>query len=247
MGVSALHGALGFFTRIPIKQGHETWQSVVETPTSIVFVGYLIGGLMVIPFLLALPSPTIAILFVVWLYLLTGITHLDGIADVGDALIIHGENADRIEVLKDTTLGVGGILGLVLIVLALVSVAGLLAELSIKVLLLVITAEVCAKFCIILVSAAGTPIHDGLGSTLVHPLSVRDLPLPLLITVPAVLVTFPHPASVVAFFTGIITAGIIVHIARTKFGGVNGDILGATNELVRVVVLHVGVVVWMLY
>lgn len=245
MVVTALRGAVGFLTRIPIGHDEAAWEAFTRQPVALVLAGYALGAAITVPLALPLPGPTAVALFLGWLYLLTGITHVDGLTDLGDALVVHGSPDRRREVMTDTTIGVGGMLTLVLTVAALG-----LAALSVvgwtRLLLVVVAAEVGAKAAMATVVCLGEAAHEGLGSSLTDHAGQRSLVPVLLATAPAAFLTFPSPAGGAALLSALAVAGLMRRVARTRLGGVSGDVLGATNELARVVALHTGVVVWTL-
>jgi len=76
------------------------------------------------------PAPTVALAFVLAVYAVTGIGHLDGVADIGDAAAVHGGPRRRRRVLKDSALGVGGTVALALVVLGLATAALGLVEVA---------------------------------------------------------------------------------------------------------------------
>lgn len=212
------------------------------TPVTFPLVGYVIGGLVTVPLLLPLPAPTGAVLFVLWLYLITGINHADGLADLGDALVIHGDASERRAIMKDTTVGVGAVLSLSLVVLGL-GLAGLaLASGTLTMVLLAVTAEVGAKLGMAMVACFGTATHDGLGSELTTQARPRSLVLPVIVTLPAGVLT---PAAAITLGAALLAALFVFWWARTRLSGVNGDVFGASNEIARVIALHIGVIAWM--
>ncbi len=249
MVVRAVGGALGFLTRLPVGHDETAWEAFRRTPLAFPLAGYLIGGLLALPFLLPLPDPTLALVFVAWVYLLTGINHLDGVADVGDALAVHGDAERRRAVLKDTTLGVGGIAATMVIILGVgLAALGLVtAIMEVRYVVgIVVAAEVSAKLAMATIICGGEAIHDGMGAQFVTESNARSLRLPLLVAAPALLLTVPHFAAAMSVLGGLAAGVASWQIAERTLGGVNGDVIGATNEVARVVALHLGVIAWML-
>lgn len=248
MVLTALRGAVGFFSRLPVGHSETAWESFRRTPSVIPVVGYLLGALVALPLLLPLPDATVALVFVAGVYVLTGITHVDGVADLGDALVVHGDAEDRRAVLKDTTVGTGALLAVVLVVaglgLAGLSLAGLPLRVAVGV---VVTAEVGAKAALAGLVCVGGAAHEGLGSALTTNAKPRDAIVVTGVALPSLLLTWPdvHLGVGVLVATTVI-AGLTLRWAQTNLGGVSGDVLGATNELARVAGLHAGVVAWTL-
>lgn len=245
MVLTAVRGALGFLSRLPVGHDQRSWEAFRQSPVAFPLAGYVIGVLVVVPLTLPAPAPTIAVLFVAWMYLVTGINHADGLADLGDALVVHGDASARRAVMKDTTVGVGAVLSLALVILG-VSMAGFaLARAPLAMLPLVITAEVGAKLGMAVVACLGTATHDGLGSALTGRTRPRSLAVPLLAALPASALTWPHPAAAITMGGSLVATIGVVWWARRRLGGVNGDVFGASNEIARVVALHAGVIAWM--
>jgi len=245
----AIRGAVAFLTRLPVGGGQAGWEAFRQRPYAIVVVGYLVGALAGAAFFLPLQPTTIVAVYLVALYGLTGFTHADGLADLGDALAVHGDSERRREVLKDSATGVGGVLvlGLTLIVLSLGArtFAGIDPMTAFRV---VIAAEVGAKLGMVIVACYGRSAHEGLGSQLVDRLDSTYIPAALIAAVPAVALA---PVGSMNALFGASIAGPLVGVltlswAHSRLGGVNGDVLGATNEIGRAVGLHLGVSLWIL-
>ncbi|ELZ48063.1 cobalamin 5'-phosphate synthase [Halorubrum distributum JCM 9100] len=270
--VAALRGALGFLSRIPVGGGEGDWEAFRRTPAAIPAVGYPIGALLALPVAAAtllpvrVPSLTVGVAFAAWVSLVTGITHLDGVADLGDAAVVHGDADRRREVMKDSALGVGGTLALALVVVGLVTAATVLADVArlslVDAIVIVVAAEVAAKGATATLVCVGEAPHEGLGSALTEPSGPRALVGVALATAPVLLLGWPagrpgsvasvavQPGSVVPIAVVLTAAGVAAALvlawARSRLGGVSGDVLGATNELARVVGLHAGVIAWTL-
>jgi adenosylcobinamide-GDP ribazoletransferase len=265
--VAALRGAFGFLSRVPVGRDDADWEAFRRTPSALPAVAYPLGALIALPVAAAtllpvrVPSLTVGVAFAAWLYLVTGITHLDGVADLGDAAVVHGDADHRREVLKDSALGVGGAAALALTVFGLATagtVAVDLARLSlVDAVGLVVAAEVGTKGAVAALVCVGDAPHEGLGSALTGESGPRALVGVALATVPAALLGSPglrpgvgafgstvYPAATLA--AALAVAGVAYAWANARLGGVSGDVLGATNEVARVVGLHAGVIAWTL-
>jgi len=251
--LTALRGAVGFLTRIPVGGDERSWDAFRRTPVSIPLAGYVVGVLAALPLLVPLPVPTAAAVYLVTLVLLTGVTHADGLADVGDAAAVHGD-ADperRREVLTDSATGVGGALAVSLAFVSLgLGALGLAGSRPRVAFGLALAAEVGAKVGVAVLVCTGTAAHEGLGAALVEEATPTGL-LPVAVAVAPLLAL-----ATAAGFGGVgIPAALVAPVgvawlvgawARGALGGVSGDTLGAANELGRVAGVHAGVVAWTL-
>ena len=248
--LTAVRGALAFLTRLPVGGDEAAWDAFCATPAAFVVAGYVVGALAALPLLAPVPVATAVAGYVVALYLLTGVTHADGLADCGDAAAAHGPATDRRAALKDAETGVGGALalGVTLLALALggLGVAGAGPRTAVR---LALAAEVSAKAGMATLAALGDPGHEGLGSAVVADGSAAALLPVVAVTVPAALAAPPGsvPALVATLLAGPAAALLVGRWATATLGGVTGDALGAANELGRVAALHAGVVVWTLW
>lgn len=247
MSVAAVRGAVGFLSRIPVGGSEGDWDAFRQTPAAFPLVGLLIGGLLAPVFLLPGPAVTVATVFVVLVYGLTGITHLDGVADLGDAAVVHGDQARRRDVMTDTEVGTGGVLAVTLVVFGLGTAAIGVAGLPERGLLLVVIAEIAAKATMATLVCVGTAAHEGLGSSLTGNATPRDAVIVAALTIPAAALTWPRllPGAV-ALLAAAGTTIVVFRWAKANLGGVSGDVIGATNELARVAALHAGVMAWTL-
>ena len=244
---SGVRGGLAFLTRLPVGADERDWRRFRQFPAAFPIVGYLVGAIAAVPFLVLGSHPAAAAFaYLLALVALVGVTHLDGVADLGDAVAAHqADPAGRRAVLTDTTAGVGAVVAVALVVagiaLAGLALAGLDPAVAVGI---VIAAEVGAKLGMATVACVGTASHDGLGAQFTRNADRRLLLGPLLAAVPAALLTGFSPAALVAVACGPLVALAVVRWAERYLGGVNGDVFGAVNELGRVVALHVGVIAW---
>lgn len=258
MVLTALRGAVGFLSRLPVGRSAAAWEAFGARPVAFPLAGWLLGGLVATTTLLPGPAATRGLALVAAVYLLTGPTHADGIADLGDAAAVHGDPAERRTVLRDSDLGAGGALALAVVVGGLFTAGVALASLPTQIAVgLVVASEVAAKTAMATLVCLGTATHEGLASALTATTTARDLPPVALAAAPAALLVWPAVATTGAAWiatgattaaflaAGVVAAGLLWW-ARARLGGVNGDVFGAANELTRVLAIHTGVVVWTL-
>lgn len=261
MVLSALRGALGLCSRLPVDQDGDDWAAVRSTPLAFPLVGYAIGLLVAIPFvaalLVGLTPPVAAAAYLAAVYLVTGAHHADGLADLGDAATVHGSPMARREVMHDTTLGVGGVLALTVmlavLLLGALALAGAVAStmgagLGLHEVRLaagvIVAAEVSAKLGMAAVASLGRASHAGTGSQFTSRAGPAQLLGPVLVALPAVLLTGPTPVAAATLFGGPIAALAVLRWSDRTLDGVGGDAFGATNEIGRALAIHLGVIAW---
>jgi len=244
--LTALRGALAFLTRLPVGTDERAWDAFRRRPYAFPLAGYGVGLLAGLPLLVPVPAPTAAALYVVAVYLVTGVAHADGLADLGDAAAVHGGPDERRAAMTDTAVGVGAVLAVGLALLGLALGALALARIPPpQVLGLAVAAEVSAKLSMATLAGLGEPSHEGLGAQVLGA-GPGGVALAAVVAAPAALLAWPTPAALAAVGAGPVVALGLQRWARAHLGGVGGDVLGASNELARVLALHAGVVVWTL-
>ena len=175
--------------------------------------------------------------------LLTGFHHLDGLLDFSDAAMARGDVKRRLEVMHDMFTGAAavasGVLVLVLSGLCFGSFCGL------DLLVVAVVAEVVAKEGMVLVAYLGRlPSYQGMGYFVVESMSGRHLKavgsLILCGVVGFVLVGVNFVWVLVALA---VAAAVLALYSNRTLDSVTGDVLGATNEICRLVALLVLVAV----
>ncbi len=201
--------------------------------------GYITGGFAAIC-VFWIGTPLIAAAAAVAaLFIITGAHHLDGLLDLGDGLMARGDREKRQRALTDRQTGTGGAAmgGAVILVsfAALASSPILWAA--------VITAEVAAKFSMAFLTAYGPPFREGIHSFL-HQASRPYFPvLSALLCVPLFLLPISPIRLAGAFLIMVAVPAFLLFISRRIFGGVNGDVVGASGEITRAVVLAALVII----
>ncbi len=208
-------------------------------------IGVIAGGIGYATLLCFKPAVTAFITLVV-LYYLTGINHLDGLADVGDGIVVHGDAKRKIDVMKDVTIGAGGV---AFVTLALIGTYAAIFTVSQTnhILPAIIVGEVCAKHGMLTTSFKAKKMHEGLGSMNIDGTTSLNYLISLAIAL-AICITLYNIYGIAAIIISSIAAITVRAVANKHFGGVNGDVLGATNEVARIAALFTlsGVTSWTL-
>jgi adenosylcobinamide-GDP ribazoletransferase len=145
----------------------------------------------------------------------------------------QGDREKRIRALTDRYVGAGGIAAGLIVTLLLF--AGLQAAVSLISALII--GEVAAKFSMAFLTTYGTPFKEGMHSYL-HGFAQPWFPfLSLLLCVPLVILPVPpFHLAIAAIVMILCPAGLLV-VSERLFGGVNGDVVGAANEITRALVI----------
>ncbi len=245
--LKALKNLLAFLTVLPIRMDMDCLVDSARLMFIFPLVGALLGLLAgvfgcIISFFL--PELVTGALTLSILLLLTGLHHTDGLLDFGDALMCHGTPERKIEVMHDQFTGAGAVgLGLMTYVVSAFAFAGLG---SVVIIQSVIVVELCAKLAMVVGCWAGRSIHKGMNSPFMEIMHgkygtlrvVAALFLSLMVSVP--LLWFAGWfVGLIVVLVSVLASGVMVAIAHRHFGGVTGDVLGATNEVVRMVAVVV--------
>lgn len=231
-----LRASVGFFTVIPVKDGGSL-SDIGSGAYLLPLVALVIGaaeGLAAMGLTRIFPSGLTAALVLALALLATGFHHSDGLADVGDAVMVRADPERRRQVLKDRTLGVGAVGALLLTYLvSWAAMAEAVARLDgIDLLAALVLVEVAARLCMLLVALLSEPSHRGSGSVFIVALKGWQGGAALGISAALLLagaVWLPLGSLLVA--TGaVVAASLIVVLTSGWFGGAGGDVLGAAVE-----------------
>ena len=179
----------------------------------------------------------VSLLVVASLAIVTGIHHADGLADFADGLMVKGSKDKKIKAMKDLNTGSAGVVAIVLYLVGLIITISLTNGFDLFKAILI--SEILAKFSMVLMASLGTSASLGSNSPFVSIMKdKRKLAAAFMIMI--------VPILLIGETTGLIMLGVTVAftlfllaISTRSFGGITGDVLGATNELTRLASLMV--------
>jgi adenosylcobinamide-GDP ribazoletransferase len=175
----------------------------------------------------------------VYLVLITGCLHEDGLADVADSMG-GWSREQRLAILHDHRIGSYGASALVL---SLLSRGVLLAKLPLEhFIAYMVSAHVLCRWSMLPLSYYLPPAREseGQGARIARLTSVASLIAGSIFTIATVAVTL-RKAAIAPVLAAIVVPLLSSWFYMRKFGGVTGDCFGATNQLTEIAVYLCGV------
>jgi len=174
-----------------------------------------------------------AVMTLAFLLVLTGLQHFDGLVDLGNAIGLGNLKERRAAAHAWTVTHKGAVLAIFVEGLAF---AGLFLMNPNVAFGAVIVAEVAAKLGMVTIALLGKPTHTGLGSIVLETAKRKRSIIAYFL---AILIAYPllGLTGVWVILISVLLGALMERVANSVFGGVSGDMIGATNELVRAVSL----------
>jgi adenosylcobinamide-GDP ribazoletransferase len=236
-----LKNLLSFLTILPFRMDQDclvdSARFMFLFPLVGAFIGLLAGifGWLTYQFL---PGLVVGGLVLGALLLITGLHHTDGLLDFGDGVMAQGTAERKIEIMHDQLTGAGG---LTLGIMTYLITALTIAELNMGIIIQsIIVAEVASKLSMVVAAWGGKAVHTGMNSSF---LEAMHGPKGNARLIAAIIISFSIAVpllwlrGIAVLLVAIIASLVMVAIAHRHFKGVTGDVLGATNELSRMVSL----------
>jgi len=252
--IKTFRDLLSFLTIIPVggkedfvftAADHMYLFPVVGAFIGILAAIYFTGSNIILHFFLGLTNPFIALptdllskLFVAamtmaFLLVLTGLQHFDGLIDLGNTIGLRNVQDRKMVAHAWTVTNWGALLA---IIVELTAFGGLFLINELFAFGAIIAAELSAKLAMVTIVWVGKPTHKGLGSIFIKRAKKK---LNIIAYALSVLIVYPFLGflGVGAVLVSIPVAFVMEKIAEKVFGGVSGDMIGATNEVARAVTL----------
>lgn len=231
--------ALQFLTIVPLPfsvrcEERDLGRSMAFFPLVGLFLGALLTAMNHL-LLVALPRGVVDLLLVAILAVLTGVLHLDGLADVCDGLAARGGRERFLAVMKDSRTGAAGAVGLVLL-LTLKYQALLHVPLELKQQAL-FCFPLMARFSQVQMTVGAVKARsDGLGTTFIAGAGWLQFTIATATTLAATVLLIGIQGLWLFAAAYLATWGIKAWFHR-RLGGVSGDMIGFASELNEVLCL----------
>jgi adenosylcobinamide-GDP ribazoletransferase len=182
----------------------------------------------------AFPSSLAALATVALWMALSGVLHEDGLADVADAVRAGRPRERMLAILKDSRIGAYGAVAILLSVLARWQALEYLA--TPRVVEVLIASQAVPRAAIVAMAWCSRPVGSGLGAALAETLSTPAAVIAMTQGAAAALLCGWRPGLVMIAGTVLIVQASRGWFYR-RLGGVNGDCLGFTEQVLEIFVL----------
>ena len=219
---------------------------------------YFIGISFILQFLLSLVNSFVtlpvdflvrfvsAAMTVAFLLVMTGLQHFDGLIDLGNALGYRSEHDRKMAAHAWTVNYSGAIFAMIVEFVAFLGLFLLVPAFTnpLVIFAAIISAEVAAKLAMVTLVWIGKTTHKGLGSIFLKKAKKKLNIAAYAISAVLAFILFSLAVNPIygvlgvgLVFVSIPIACVMEKVAEKVFGGVSGDIIGATNEVSRAVTL----------
>lgn len=234
--------ALAFLTKIPVPgQNKITRDNLVKSSAYFPLVGAVLGGLLWLfsHFLNCLidgaAPPIAALLLALWVFF-TGALHLDGLADTFDGLAGGATREDRLRIMKDSSTGSFGLVAVVLVLLLKFSFLQTLQGERLAAALFYSPLLSRWSMVILMFFTPYAKKTESLGKPFVEQIEREQLVMATALAIAAGLF-YPCTFFLVLLPSILLLIILFRRLFLQKLGGITGDCLGATNELLELAVL----------
>jgi adenosylcobinamide-GDP ribazoletransferase len=252
--IKAFRDLLAFLTIIPVGTGGD----FVATSAEFMFLFPLIGGLIGLfaaayfqgaSFLISgllgfvnsiLQVPVelllrfaLAVMTLAFLLVLTGLQHFDGLVDLGNAIGLRRLEQRREAAHLWTVTYRGALLALSVEFLAFLGLFFLNPGIAFQA---IIAAEVSAKLAMVTIVWVGHSTGKGLGARFLEKAKTKRNIIAYVISF-LIVIPILGWTGLLVIAVSVLTGVLMERVAKSVFGGVSGDMIGATNESARAVTL----------
>lgn len=240
MVVKSILEIISFLTIIPVDKisKNNDLENISKNMYLFPIIGLVIGGLTI-------PIAIISFYFFNHLIsgfiitnfflIITGLHHTDALADFADGIMVKGNKERKYKVIHDPAIGAAGVLAIISYFIGMTVTISSYNGIE-RLIVSLLISEIIAKYAMVLQAYFSQSAWEGYSSLFTKNMkSSRKIIMSTIITLILIIsIGQMIPLTLMqVFITGIICCFIIMSISKKNFGGVTGDVMGATNEIVR--------------
>ena len=231
-----IQSVLAFLTILPVgKQNQDIYyiaKNMYLFPAAGLVIGSIIGAMAlgISDFLHPLLT---GFLITGALVILTGVHHTDALADFADGLMAKGSKEVKHKAMLDPAVGSAGVATLVMYFTGMIIVFNIGFGSNLAIFTSIITAEVIAKYVMVLLANRGISAWEGFSSPFIAAMKDRYKMIAATGIMVAIVWFASSYAGFIALIISLMLAQLLKYVSSKSFGGVSGDVLGASNEITR--------------
>ncbi|HJU35289.1 MAG TPA: adenosylcobinamide-GDP ribazoletransferase [Nitrososphaera sp.] len=231
-----IQSVLAFLTILPVGKQNQDIYYIAKNMYLFPVVGLLIGtiiGAMALGISNFLHPLLIGFLVTGALVIITGVHHTDALADFADGLMAKGSKETKHKAMLDPAVGSAGVAVLVMYFVGMIIVFNMGFSSGLAIFTSIITAEVIAKYVMVLLANRGISAWEGFSSPFTAAMKDRYK----MVAATSIMITIVWLASsyagFVALIVSLVLAQLLKYVSSKSFGGISGDVFGASNEITR--------------
>lgn len=239
---------LSFLTIIPVtkRKGYDISyiaKNMYLFPIAGVIIGLGVGSLAFILYDY-LQDLILGMIVTIALIAFTGLHHTDALADLADGLMVRGSKDIKHKVMTDPR---NGTAGTVILIIYIVGIIILVSNINNKFELfsLIIIAETLSKYSMVLQCYIGKSAWEGMNTIFITEMKNKKKFILSTIVMVIILIIFGLGVYQVALSLAgmLLVTLLLLLISNRSFEGISGDVIGACNELSRLFIYFINVVI----
>jgi adenosylcobinamide-GDP ribazoletransferase len=230
-----IFSVFSFLTIIPIKTYDLKYvaKNMYLFPLVGLIIGIAIGFLSSLIFAY-LPSFVLGFIIIATILGITGLHHSDALSDLADGLMAKGSKEFKHKVMSDPRNGTAGTVVLIFYIIGMIIFVSYIED-KIKLISVIIIAEVLSKYSMVLQCYIGKSAWIGLNLIFIKEMKNKKkfLVSNIILTISLILFGFNFYHMIASLLIMLVISIVLSLIANRSFGGISGDVIGATNEISR--------------
>ena len=231
--------ALQFLTVIPVKtrsiNAKKNAQAMIFFPLVGLILALILSVVNKLLLMMSFPSLSIVMILIVLLVFLTGGLHLDGLADTADAFLSRKDKDGMLKIMRDSHIGVMGVLSTITIILLKVALIFSISH-PLRYISLVLMCVLSRWSLVLAMFLFPYAREEGKAKIFIQNINFKIFSLATIITLICAIAVWQLKGLLISL-VAVVSTYIIGRFINKKIDGITGDILGAINEIMEVVVL----------
>lgn len=169
-----------------------------------------------------------------FIIIITGVHHTDALADFADGIMVKGSIEKKYKVIHDPFVGSAGVVAIITYFIGMTITISTYKEIDILIISLLIS-EIIAKYAMVFQAFFSQSAWEGYSSLFTKNMkSKKKIIISTSMTVILVIIIGKlNTLFMMQVFITCVISTIIIYISKKNFGGITGDVMGATNEIIR--------------